>query len=257
MSTKNFPSVLVTGGAGLIGEAIVKQLVLKGIKVYSLDVVECKHSSMHLNCDLADLDQLEYIKKFMENIKAPFAVIHCAGIDFKTTASLDSEINFLDIESPDNFLKVVNTNINMTYNLIFLSLPLMRRFQNGLFVFLGSMYGSLAPNKELYYDKDLSKYFMRKPFSYSISKSTFPMFAKLIASRYASDGIKAVNLELHAIIDTLTADPRFLANFSTLSPTRLTCRKEEVVEFVSQLVDSNFTYLNGCSISFDGGWSSI
>ena len=80
--------------------------------------------------------------------------------------------NYDLMEEPIEFINTVKDNLFMTYSTIFKSVKRMEKSKWRKYYFAGSLYGNVAPNINLYKNEDES-FFAMKPFSYSISKSTF------------------------------------------------------------------------------------
>jgi NAD(P)-dependent dehydrogenase (short-subunit alcohol dehydrogenase family) len=252
--------VVVTGSSGLIGEAVSCKLHHRGCVVYTVDIQPSRNSTRHLNVDLCSSEAADELSGFISEIESPFTVLHCAGLDFKDAPSTrlqGSEGSIRDsaavMESVEAFCSVANSNINMTYLVIHTAVRRMLATGGGSILLLGSVYGQVAPDQRLYANDDGS-IFMAKPFAYSVSKSTFGMFAKLIAANFAASKIQCNNVALHAIIKDMSK--QFESNFLKMSPTPYTASLSSISDFLVYLCTFSPPYLNGSTILVDGGWSS-
>jgi len=254
-------SIVVTGSEGLIGSSVVSLAKTKSYNVYTTDIVPSSQidSFNHLTADLSAPSSELALEAFLSNITKPFAVLHCAGLDVKAPAQATSNPNLnteniLSVrESVDDFCRNVTSNISMTYRLLAISVDRMAKIGGGSIFLLGSVYGDVAPDQRLYMNPDGSS-FMNKSFSYPISKSTFPMFSKLVASNFAQYNIRCNNVALHAIVDN--PSQVFEKNFMELSPTKAFSDLPSISDFLLHLMTSSPSFLNGSTILLDGGWSS-
>jgi len=254
-------AIVVTGSAGLIGSSVVALAKARSCNVYTID---CAHSDKtdnhsHLTADLSSPDSEREIESFLRNIKVPFSVLHCAGIDVKAPVSAPCSSNYVTdyglsvMEPVQSFCKSVSDNISMTYRVLSTSVNRMTQTGGGSIFLLGSVYGQVAPDQRLYMNPDGSL-FMNKSFSYPIAKSTFSMFSKLVASNFAQHNIRCNNVALHAIVNNPAKV--FEDNFMELSPTKSFSDLASVSEFLLLLMTSSPSFLNGSTILLDGGWTS-
>ncbi len=251
-------TVVITGSSGLIGEELTKEFLNKGFRCIGIDISPGKEDKAEYHVlDLSSNNDLEQsrLSEIFKSIDEPFSLVHAAGKDFKLGEKKESNVDNYDLmEEPIEFINTVKDNLFMTYSIIFKSVKRMEKVNGGNIILLGSLYGNVAPNINLYKNEDES-FFAMKPFSYSISKSTFPMFAKLIASRYSSRNIRCINLEPHAIIKNPSKE--FKRNFERLSLNNEFGSLEELTRLIIMLASNKLHYLTGTSISIDGGWTSI
>ena len=251
-------TVLITGASGLIGKKLSEKFIANNFRCIGIDICDNDENNLeHHIIDLSSNDSSTTNKliSILNSINEPFSLIHAAGIDFKFDKNHDEiSADKLLMENPNEFIKIVEANLFMTYSIIFESIRRMEKINGGNILLLGSIYGKVAPNLNLY-KNDNDSYFAIKPFSYSISKSTFPMFSKLIASRFTSKNIKCINLEPHAIIDEPLE--QFKKNFHKISPSKELGSIDELCRLIFMLASNQLSYLTGTTITIDGGWSSI
>ena len=76
------------------------------------------------------------LSSILNSINKPFSLIHAAGIDFKFDQNYEeiAEDKFL-MENPNEFIKVVEANLFMTYSIIFESIKRMEKINGGISFF--------------------------------------------------------------------------------------------------------------------------
>ena len=141
--------IIVTGGAGFIGSAVVRNAVARGHSVINIDSltyasclknVAVVENSPNYQFELADICN----RASLENIFAihqPDAVMHLAA---------ESHVD-RSIESPLNFIE---TNVNGTFNMLDISLSYWRskkrsKYFRFLHVSTDEVFGSLPEDKRI------------------------------------------------------------------------------------------------------------
>ena len=249
-------TIIITGSQGLVGKNLSKDLINKGHKVIGIDVNDFQKDKIldYHRCNLiSHRNTDECIKNIFSEYKKIDSLIHLAGIDYKVKKDDGYQDDFLNINKPEIVMKSVNSNISMAYNIIYSLLPYFLKENKGKIILVGSIYGSISPNPNLYLEKN-GELFFQKPIEYSMAKSVFPILAKYFCTHYGRKGLIINNVEPHAIIDK--QNENFMRNFKNLSPMKRTCKIDEIIDFLSYLSLSDCEYLNGQTIKVDGGWST-
>ena len=248
---------VVTGSEGYIGRSVVQHLLANDVTVFGVDLASSSSQispSNYCSLDLTDSSSFSSWLSGLTDLRSqPFTLIHLAGIDYKLVSNpLDTPT--LDCEPPADFEQSAFANISMTYACLYSALDIMSSARGGNIILFGSIYGSVAPHPSLYTTSD-NKLYASKPFAYSIAKSTFPMFAKLISSRYSKRNISCVNLEPHALIEN--PSPQYLESYSYLSPSGQLGCLTQLSSFTTWLATNPITSLNGSTIRLDSSWSAV
>lgn len=253
-------NIIVTGCNGNIGTKLCEELNKSNCRIFGIDYLE-KNEQKFLNlefykCDLTkELDVNRAITNIYKKTNKIDCLIHLAGLDYKVESK---EVNCFDLDEhsispPSKVMKSVSANVSMAYNIIYGLLSRFLKQDESRIILIGSLYGSVSPNPKLYMNED-SRYFFQKPIEYSISKSIFPNLARYLCSHYSKKGLIVNNLEPHAIIDN--PNKKFLKNFKQLSPMGRICKSEEIIDLIIYLITSKCLYLNGETITIDGGWKT-
>lgn len=233
---------LVTGASRGIGEAVARVLAREG---YDLFLV-CRNSEKDIRrikdelvktygvccetalCDVSDSRQVETMIKSAGEIHV---LVNNAAVSY---------VGLLTDMTPDQWHRVMGTNLDSLFYICRLVVPQMVRRREGKIVNISSVWGSVGASMEV---------------AYSASKGGVNSFTKALAKELAPSNVQ-VNGAAFGVIDT-----RMNACFSQEDMEQL--RQEipadrlgsaqEAAEMVNQIIHSP-SYLTGQIITMDGGW---
>jgi len=142
--------------------------------------------------------------------------------------------------TPDDWRKVIDTNLTSVFNCCRLASPSMIARKSGKIINISSVWGSVGASCEV---------------AYSASKGGINAFTKALAKELAPSNIQ-VNAVACGVIDTemnrcFTEEDK-QALIEEIPANRMG-RSDEVAELVYQLTTGN-EYLTGQIIHLDGGW---
>ncbi len=238
-------TVLVTGSSRGIGKAIAIKFAKKGYDV----IINCAHNedellktkdeieSYQVSClaflgDMGDYDAAQelfrQIKKLYGNLDA---LVNNAGIAY---------VGLFTDMTPEDWNKVITTNLTSVYNCCSLAVPSMVKNKSGKIINISSVWGNVGASCEV---------------AYSASKGGMNAFTRALAKELAPSNIQ-VNAVACGAIDTEMN--RFLVDEEIMSlieeiPANRLGRAEEVADLVYHLAYRN-EYLTGQIIGLDGGW---
>lgn len=241
----NNKTVLVTGSSRGIGKAIAVKFAKKGFHV----IINCAHNeeellktkaeieSYQVSClaFLGDVGDYEVTQELFRQVKKLYTsvdvLVNNAGIAYVGL--------FTDMK-PEDWSRVVTTNLTSVYNCCSLAVPDMVRRKSGKIINISSVWGNVGASCEV---------------AYSASKGGMNAFTKALAKELAPSNVQ-VNAVACGAIDTEMN--RFLADDELMSlieeiPANRLGRAEEVADLVYHLAYKN-EYLTGQVIGLDGGW---
>ena len=239
-------TVLVTGASRGIGKAIAIKFAKKNYNV----VINCIRSedrllqtkkeieSYQVPClaFLGDMGDMEQCEALFAKIKKQFGsvdvLVNNAGISY---------IGLLQDMAPDDWDKVIRTNLTSVFNCSRLAIPDMIAQKYGKIINISSVWGNVGASCEV---------------AYSATKGGINAFTKALAKELAPSNIQ-VNAVACGAIDTEMN--QFLEEDELISlveeiPTGRLGRAEEVADLVYHLGYKN-AYLTGQVIGLDGGWT--
>ena len=231
---------LVTGGTRGIGEAISKRLRKDGYKVIvnygSNDEAAKKFSDENdietFKCDVSNYGSTsEMISKIYEKHKTIDILVNNAGI------TRDAPLRKM---SHENWQKVIDVNLNSVFNITSQVINKMRENQYGRIVHISSVNGQKGQFGQT---------------NYAATKSALIGFSKSLALESAIKNITSnvicpgyINTEMVAAIRE-----DILKSIIDTIPTKRLGESEEIADLVSYLVSDKAQYINGATLSINGG----
>lgn len=241
----NSKTVLITGASRGIGKALALRFGKAGCRVAigcrsradELSQVRAELEALHVPVftSVGDVGDYAYAKELIagtEKALGPVDIlINNAGI---------SHVGLLSDMTPEEWDKVIRTNLTSVYNLSSLCIPGMVHRKSGKILNISSVWGSVGASCEV---------------AYSASKGGVNTFTKALAKELAPSGIQ-VNAIACGAIDTemnsfLSEEDR--EALTDEIPAGRMGRTEEVAELAYSLCQKN-DYLTGQIVTLDGGW---
>ncbi len=254
---ENFKTVIVTGSSGVIGNILVSNFLQQNYRVIGIS------SSLE-----SSFKQLEKYKK--ENEKKLF---YCTNLDFLAEGWEEKLVNFLTENKlnpeyvvcgarsikflkaqyeKNGFVKRADFSGEFTLGVLAPYELIMRlsNMENSHFksaVILSSMYGVVAPNKELYND------FVKESFiHYGVVKSAQIHLAKELSVRLAGQKIRVNTVSFGGIEGR--ASEEFKVKYSKLSPIGRMQNETDIFGPVEFLLSDKSSAVLGHNLNADGGW---
>lgn len=238
-------TVLVTGASRGIGKAIATKFAKKGYNI----AINCVHSedrllqakreieSYQVPClaYLGDMGKIEDCQKLFNQIRKQFGsldvLVNNAGVAY---------IGLLQDMSPEDWNRVIQTNLTSVFNCCKLAIPGMVSRKQGKIINISSVWGIVGASCEV---------------AYSATKGGINAFTKALAKELAPSNIQ-VNAIACGAIDTemnarLNADERRALEDEI--PAGRFGAPEEIAQFTLSLAGAP-GYLTGQVIGMDGGY---
>ena len=231
---------LVTGGTRGIGASISQKLKSSNFKVianYASNDEAAKSFSDEYGIEVMkwDVSKYEDCKKYVEKIyeknRNIDVLVNNAGI------TRDAPLHKM---SSDNWKKVIDVNLNSVFNMTSLVINKMRENNFGRVIHISSVNGQKGQFGQT---------------NYSSSKSAVIGFSKSLALESASKGITSnvicpgyINTEMVAAIRE-----DILKSIIDTIPNKRLGNAEEVAEMVDYLASDKASYVNGSTLSINGG----
>lgn len=244
-SAMNKKTVLITGSSRGIGKAIAVKFAKKGYHV----IINCAHNeeallktkaeieSYQVSCHafLGDMGDIASAKELFHQIRKLYGhvdvLVNNAGISY---------VGLFTDMTPEDWNRVITTNLTSVYNCCSLAVPDMVKNKYGKIINISSVWGKVGASCEV---------------AYSASKGGMNAFTKALAKELAPSNIQ-VNAVACGAIDTEMnqwLEDTELMNLIEEIPANRLGRAEEVADLVYHLAYKN-EYLTGQIIGLDGGW---
>jgi NAD(P)-dependent dehydrogenase (short-subunit alcohol dehydrogenase family) len=247
-------TIVVTGGAGLIGTKVVKGLSEAGARVIIAEIAEKKSKDLEMYCRKENLNvffkKLDITNKisvdsFLQNYIDEFKILD-AWVNTAYPKSEDWGIE--NISNYDSFIENVNTHLGGYYLTTTKVAELMKKQGFGSIVNFSSIYGVTAPDFSIYSGTD-----MKMPIPYSIIKSGINMLTKYIASYYGKYNIRANVIAAGGVFNN--QPEQFVKNYEEKVPLGRMATPDDIIGPVIFLVSDASAYITGQIIMVDGGWT--
>jgi len=216
--------VLLTGGRGGIGSAIKEELVSKGCSVVAPTSEELDLSSQtHVLAWIEANSDLEFD-----------GLVLCAGTN--------SPRGFDEVET-NEYLRILETNVNSNRLLIKAVLPAMQKNRYGRIIAISSSYSTITRSGRS---------------SYSVSKAALEAMIRSIGLENAQNNVLANSVVPGFIETPLTVknnDQFQLEKILERIPMGHMGKPSDVAKLVWFLMSEQNTYITGQSIRIDGGFS--
>ena len=231
MYTQDFSkkTVIVAGSDGLLGSVISQKLHEFGANVIDLDI-----KRGHDLCDEV------FVKKVMKEYRNAHVLLTPFALNPQPDES-SWDLFDLPLESLENYLRV---------NLLAL-FSVCREFAKNCadgasIVNFSSTYGINSPKHFIYADGFV------KHIGYTISKAGVIGMSKYLAT-YLAPRVR-VNTLVPGGVENFQ-DPKFIDNYSKMTPMGRMMNKEEILGAILYLASDSASYTTGSILTVDGGWT--
>jgi NAD(P)-dependent dehydrogenase (short-subunit alcohol dehydrogenase family) len=238
--------VIVTGGSGLLGKAMVNDIRRKGGMPINFDVnVEDDLDAGTLYCDITDH---ESGKAAVQKVAAHFGRIDgLVNNAYPRTQDFGTPFDQMSAES-------LSTNVAWQMNSYILLcqsvLEVMKPQKKGSIVNIASIYGVVGNDWTVYEGTDM----VSAP-AYSAIKGGIINFTRYLAALYGRDGLRINCVSPGGIFDH-QPEP-FVKAYEKKVPLRRMGTPEDIAPAVSFFLSEDAKYITGQNLVVDGGWTCI
>jgi NAD(P)-dependent dehydrogenase (short-subunit alcohol dehydrogenase family) len=256
LSLKN-KKILITGAAGSLGKAISQCLLELGAKVYLVDIKDYSSSKHFKNlksiysknvyffqCDITNEQSVNVLIKNFLKIKSLDVLINNAA--FTGSSKLIGWNTSFENQKKEGWQKSLELNLSSIFDLIQKLLPLLKKSNQGNIINISSIYGSTAPDWNMY--KDTSIY---NPAAYSASKAGLINLTKWLAVTL-SPSIRVNSVSPGGIKRNQSS--KFIKNYEKKTPLKRMAKEEDIIGTIAFLSSDLSSYINGQDIRVDGGF---
>jgi len=238
--------IVVTGGCGLLGASLVKDLNRYKSLCINLDIgVTDDLDSGTLYCDITNSKSVKAsIEKILKKYKKIDGWVNNA---YPRTKDWGNRFENVSLES---WKQNLDMQLGSVFNCCKLVLGVMSNQKNGSIVNISSIYGMGAPDFSVY-DNTL----MTMPVAYSAIKGGLINFSKYLASYYGKDNIRINCVSPGGIFNN--QEPIFVSNFNKKVPLGRMADAKDVSPGVCFLLSDEASYITGHNLVVDGGWTCI
>lgn len=244
--------IIITGGAGLLGEPICRSLSEEKAEVIVADVDEEQGAKL--------AKELEYGKyQFLDTTDSNSIEAACdtvmdefGKIDGLVNTAYPRNENYgqpVEAVELTDWIENVNQHLGgyyaMTREVI---LHMVDSNIRGSIVNFGSIYGIQAPDFSIYEGTD-----MTSPVEYSAIKGAVLNLSRYFSSYFGPEGIRVNTVSPGGVFNH--QNDQFVKNYNQQVPLQRMAQPEDIVGAVIFLLSDASSYVTGHDLVIDGGWS--
>ena len=246
MNNLNGKVIIITGGNGLIGKNLVNKIISENAICINADLHNQTNDDLsNVICDITNDKSIDNtINLVLEKYGKIDGLVNNAY-----PKTVDWGVKFEEI-----LIDSWKSNIDMQLNSVFVFcqkvLPHMVSKKNGSIVNIGSIYGSVGPDFNVYNNTDLTM-----PAAYSVIKGGVINFTRYLSSYYGKNNIRVNCVSPGGIFNNQPIE--FVKNYENKVPMKRMGTPDDISPAVSFLLSDDSSYITGQNIIIDGGWTAI
>lgn len=237
--------IIVTGGSGLLGRAIVGHIKRNHGTPINFDLVKT------CDCDFVkvDITKHEELRAGVGEVLEKFGKVD-GLVNNAYPRTQDWGIPFEDDQNLASWRKNVDIQLNSYVASCQEVIKVMKVQQYGSIVNIASIYGVVGNDFTVYEGTDL-----KTVAPYSAIKGGLINFTRYIASYYGRYGIRVNCVSPGGIFDK--QNPIFVQNYEKKVPMKRMATPEDIAPGVTFMLSDGSQYVNGQNLIIDGGWTAI
>jgi len=251
-SDLKFKIVVITGGYGHLGKAMVDVLVEYGCKIYVLARSKDKfnnafknQSSVHF-CE-TDVESINSINKSIEKI---------GNIETKIDVFINNAYfgaaNHPEKMSSKEWRRGIEGGVNQFFDCIKAAIPYLKLSENGKIINVASMYGMVVPDLNIYNGREE---FLNPP-NYGVAKAGVIHLTKYYAMYLGKYNINVNSISPGPFPSTeVQKDKEFVARLKDKTKLKRIGEPKDLQGIILLLSSSLSSYITGQNIAIDGGWT--
>ena len=238
--------IIITGGNGLIGEAIIDEIILGGGFCVNFDINQDTTDDLsNVFCDITNKD----------------SIIHAISLVIKKYNRIDGLVNnayprtkdwgnkFEDIELA-SWRKNVDWQMNSYFFVSQQVAIQMIKQQSGSIINIASIYGVVGPDFTVYEGTDITM-----PAAYSAIKGGIVNLTKYMAAYFGPKQIRVNAVSPGGVFNGQSTT--FVNNYISKTPLRRMANPKDISPSVLFLLSDESSYITGQNLLIDGGWTAI
>ena len=238
--------IVITGGNGLIGSAIIEYLRSKNAIAINAEInVETDLEKGLVSCDITDKQS---VATAIDLVLTKYHQIHgwvnCA---YPRTNDWGKKFEEIDEES---WQKNIDLQLNSIFTCCQLIAKQMQLQKSGSIVNLSSIYGIVGPDFNIYNGTG-----MTMPAAYSAIKGGVINFSRYLASYLGKEGVRVNCVSPGGIFDN--QNELFVKQYEERVPLRRMGLPVDIAPAICFLLSDEAAYITGHNLVVDGGWTAI
>lgn len=267
MFSLNKKNIIVTGGLGILGKTLAKDLVSLGANVIILDIQnkgqvkkitdyeKFRNKIYYFKCNTSNKKSVENVKnKIISKFNYINVLINAASI----TDAVEKKNNFNSSKFENFSFKSWKHSILNNLNSLFLCSQIfgkeLIKNKKSAIINIGSTYGIVGPDQSIYKNKNIKKMFYKSP-SYPTTKGAVISFTRYLAAYWGNKGLRVNSVSPGGIYNG--QNKTFLKKYSNKTLLNRMAKREEISNVIVFLCSDKSSYITGSNVVVDGGWTTI
>ena len=237
--------ILVTGGSGLIGKSIIKDLTKDGYVPINIDITSAENSCEHFKCDITKEDEIEGVFKLVYEKYGRIDGLVNNAYPRKETFGAD----FFDVQEK-HLIEQLHFQLASYYLCCQKVLPYLQKSNGGSIVNISSIYGSVGNDFSLYENTK-----MNPPGVYNMVKGGINSLTNYLAAKFGKDQIRVNTISPGGIFDN--QDKKFVEKYIQKVPLSRMGNPDDISPVICFLMSDKSKYITGQNILVDGGLTCL
>ena len=248
--------IVVTGGAGLLGKAFIKEILAHGgiailtdIKISLaqefIDEIKVKYPD-HFYAVNMDITNKSSINSLINDISKRYG-----GIDCLVNNAYPKSKNYgkqIEDVSYEDFSENISTHVGGYFLTPQQFGSFFKNHKGGNIINIGSIYGTLAPRFELYKNTE-----MTVPVEYAAIKSSIIQLTKYFAQYFKKDNIRVNCLSPGGVLDNQPES--FVRSYNSFCSKKGMLEPLDVANTLIFLLSDSSKFITGQNLILDDGFS--
>jgi NAD(P)-dependent dehydrogenase (short-subunit alcohol dehydrogenase family) len=261
-------TIIVTGGAGLLGREYGRALVEAGARVVLADIdrsrveaaaADAAHVSGEAMGVAVDVTDEASVAQMVRAALSAFGRIDGLVNNAAINPAFDrGRHDGLAATFEDYPLELWNRAMAVNLTGMFLCArevaPTMLAQRRGVIVNISSTYGLVGPDQRLYQSDSPGAAREFKPVTYSVTKSGVLGFTRYLAAYWAGTGIRVNTLTPGGVLND--QPPDFVRRYAERTPLGRMAERDEYCGALVFLLSDASSYMTGSNLVVDGGWTA-
>jgi len=238
--------IIVTGGNGLIGKAIVDEIILEGGFCVNFDINQDTTNDLsNVYCDITNEDSIRNaISLVIEKYNRIDGLVNNAYPRTKDWGNKFEDIKFA------SWKQNVDWQMNSYFFMSQQVAVQMIKQQSGSIINIASIYGVVGPDFTVYEGTNITM-----PAAYSAIKGGLVNLTKYMAAYLGPKQIRVNTVSPGGIFDDQS--PTFVNNYKKKTPLRRMGNPKDISPSVIFLLSDESSYITGHNLLVDGGWTAF
>ncbi|WP_276389063.1 SDR family oxidoreductase [Eudoraea chungangensis] len=238
--------ILVTGGSGLLGRAILTDIKQNNGTAINLDInADNNIDKGEINLDItSDKSIKQAITTILKKHKRIDGLVNNAYPRTSDWGKAFEDVN------PDSFSKNIDMQLSRIFALSQPVLEIMKKQGYGSLVHMSSVYGIVGNDFTVYENTPLTS-----PAAYSAIKGGLINFSRYLASYFGKYNVRSNCVSPGGIFDH--QNKIFVEQYEYRVPMKRMGTPKDIAPIVSFLLSDDSSYITGQNIAVDGGWTAI